>query len=602
MSRNTFFLRKGIIFFLFFSFNLLYSQTIISDSLKKDISKSHKWKALLHVRDNKANINNETFLLSFNDFSLSNELMETIKNFDEGKFICKYPARYLFLKNKIKNNSFKEFNCPRLNNYIFQTNPKDLDLIFTAENVSSPSSMMGHIFFKLNSKKKNGSVKTNAVSFFTLIDTYNFPLLITRSTITGMKGYFILNPYKTQAYRYLYEENRSIWEYKLNLNEEDKKLILYHFWELKDIDIKYLFTGFNCATMVDDILSLTNKNYMKNALWITPKDVIKNAKRNKLISSVKMIPSIQWELSMLEENIENKKLELLLDILNKKDFKELKNFKYSIDEKQEKLEKHFILTYAKYMYLNKDTLSIDEYLKIKNMIKEKKQYLIDIKDYKNPLNTYDDSQVNMYYGKTKNEKFVGFSFLAASNTIYDDNREYFSENSLEIGKIDFRINSEKLYLNSLDIYNMKLLIPWSNITKTLSKEFKLNYEKQKKEDFSDINVLNISGALGLTNKLHNDVYFYNLLKLGSGINFKNPFVYSSFETGLIVYELFDMKTVLSHEFIYNQDNSDNTYNNIILNQSIFFDKKDWKLDLYYNRKINDNLNEETFTFNIKYFF
>jgi hypothetical protein len=592
---------KVIMLFLLSFSTLLYSKTSISNSLINKISISHKWKAILHIRDNKPKINNDTFLLSYNNFSLKNELLKTIKSFEEGRNICKFPARYYLLNSLIKKNNFKKQNCIDFDNYILKTNTKNLDLVFAAENISSPSSMMGHVFFKLNSKKENNVIKKNSVSFFTLIDTFNLPLLITKSTITGMKGFFILNPYEEQVSKYLLEENRSIWEYKLELSDNDKRLILYHFWELKDINITYFFTGFNCATMIDDILSITKEDYQESSLWVTPKDVIKNAKKNKIIDSVKMIPSLEWELNMLSENISKIKIDNIIKIFNEHEFEKFNSFNFSKNRKDKKLEKYFISTYSNYLYLNKNTLNSEELIKIKKIVNTANN-IIDIKDYKNPINTFNDSQTTFSFSKEGNKEFIGLNFLAASNTLYDDNREYFSENSLKIGEVNLKVDSKKIHLNSIDLYNMKLLIPWNNITRTFSKEFKVGYERHRKKNLDRLNVINILGGLGITNKIHDDIFFFNVAKIGLGLNFEKTYPYSIFETGFIIYELFNMKTVLSHEFVYNQNNSDNTYNNFSLNQSIFFNSKDYKLDLYYNKKLNDSFSYNTLTFGLTYFF
>jgi hypothetical protein len=74
--------------------------------------------------------------------------------------------------------------------------------------------MMGHTFFKLSGKNDNQKVE-NSVSFFTVINSLNIPMLILDSTIFGMKGYFILSPYKKQISTYINKEERNIWEYKL---------------------------------------------------------------------------------------------------------------------------------------------------------------------------------------------------------------------------------------------------------------------------------------------------------------------------------------------------------------------------------------------------
>jgi hypothetical protein len=589
-------------FYIIFLYTSSFASSSIDIALEKKLYNSHIWKALLHIRDGNPKINNETFLLSYDNFSLQNELIKTIQDFENGRNICKYPARYLWLKEELVNNNFKEFNCIKFQNYIEKTNPNDIELIFASENVTSPSSMMGHVFFKLKSKQENNKTKQNAVSFFTVIDTFNIPLLITKSTITGMKGYFILNPYKTQISKYLYEEKRSIWEYKLKLTEFQKKLIYYHFWELKDINMTYYFTGFNCATMIDDILSLTKDDYInENSLWVTPKDVIKNAEKNDLIENTKMIPSIEWELNMLVDNINIDKRNQIIDLLKNKDFNKLFNFNYSKDLESKDLEKEFILSYAKYLFLNKNSITNEEYLNIINVVKQTEDFSIDIKKYKNPLKTFDDSQVSLSYLRNEDKNSLGLSFLGASNTIFDDNREYFSESSLKIGEINLLLDKDNIHINSINIYDMKSLIPWNNITKELSKEFRFSYEKHYDNNLDEINVLNISGGAGLSYKIHNDILVYNLGKIGAGGNFEKAYPYTSFETGIIIYEILNMKTVLSHEFIYNQDNSDDMYQNIQINQSFFINKK-IRMDLNFNEKINTDFNKESMMLKFNYFF
>lgn len=589
-------------FFLIFFYTSSFASSSIDVALEKKLYNSHIWKAILHVRGGSPKINNKTFLLSYGNFSLKNELVKTIENFNEGKDICKYPARYLWLKEELPNNNFKEYNCPKFQNYVEKTNPEDIELIFASENVTSPSSMMGHVFFKLKSKEEENRVKQNAVSFFTVIDTFNIPLLITKSTITGMKGFFILNPYNQQISKYLYEEKRSIWEYKLKLTLFQKKLIYYHFWELKDIDMTYYFTGFNCATMIDDILSLTNEDYInENSLWVTPKDVIKNANKNNLIENTKMIPSIEWELNMLSENINSEKKNEILNLFNDKRFNALKEFAYSEDLKSKDLEKEFILAYAKYIFLNKNSISEEEYLYILNVVKQSEDFTIDIKKYKNPLKTFDDTLISLSYLKNDDKDSLGLSFLGASNTIFDDNREYFSESSLKIGEINLLLDKDKIHLNSINIYDMKSLIPWNNITREFSKEFRVSYEKHYDKNLDEINVLNISGGVGFSHKIHNDMLIYGLGKIGTGINFEAAYPYTSVETGIIIYEILNMKTVLSHEFVYNQDNSDNMYQNTQINQSFFIDKK-IRVDANFNERVNNMLNDEVLMFKFNYYF
>jgi hypothetical protein len=100
--------------------------------------------------------------------------------------------------------------------------------------------------------------------------------LIYQNTISGMKGMFALQPYTKVKQNYTQKENRNLWEYELVLSEYERKLIYYHVWELKDINMKYYFTSYNCSTVIYNILSLANpKIYNDKKIWITPLDSVK---------------------------------------------------------------------------------------------------------------------------------------------------------------------------------------------------------------------------------------------------------------------------------------------------------------------------------------
>ena len=241
-----------------------------------------------------------------------------------------------------------------------------------------------------------------------------------------------------------------------------------------------------------------------------------------------------------------------------------------------------------------------EYLNIIKVVNDTEDFAIDIKKYKNPLKTFDDSQISMSYLRNEDKNSLGLSFLGASNTIFDDNREYFSESSLKIGEINLLLNKDNIHINSINIYDMKSLIPWNNITKEFSKEFRFSYEKHYDNNLDEINVLNISGGVGLSHKIHNDVLVYNLAKMGTGINFEKGYPYTSFETGIIIYEILNMKTVLSHEFIYNQDNSNSMYQNLQLNQALFINKK-IRTDINFDTKFNEDISNNRIMLKINYF-
>lgn len=500
--------------------SLLLIFPIYAFSIDKNFYENNVWKSLLHLdKNNHPSINTPTFLFSYEDFSPKNEFYKTIEAFKEdNKNICKYPARYLWISKNtdIKLNNFDFKTCKEFSKYKKNTNPNNISLIFVSEDVSNPTSMMGHIFFKLEGVNDKGNIVENAVSFFTVIDTLNLPYLAIESTIIGMKGYFILKPYKKQISQYIKNENRNIWEYSLELTSQQIKLLSYHFWELKDVDIKYYFTKYNCATIIDDMINIISSNNRKNNnfnIWTTPKDVIKRVSDSKLIK---------------ETNV------------------------------------------------RRDTFI-----------------------NKNPIYSQGDSQISLY--KKSDDEALYLSFLPASHTLYDDNRQYSFESSLKIGEISFKIRDNDIKVNQLNLLSYQLLTPLNENNNDLSKELSINYTEHLDMNLELENVYNFYYAMGLTYKINKDIFIYDLIGIGLAYGKNSSYIYSQNKLGLIIYEVFNMKSIFEYTTQYNTFKSKEYINSFDFTQSIKV-LKDTRLDIRFQDNKTNRYKDKNLKIGLTYIF
>lgn len=486
--------------------------------MDKNLYEDKVWKSLLHLDTNdNPSINTPTFLLSYENFSPKNELEKTIQAFQEkSKNICKYPARYLWLSKNFELGleDFDLKSCQEFENYRKNTNPRNISLVFVSEDVSNPTSMMGHIFFKLEGINHKGNSVENAISFFTIIDTLNLPYLAWQSTISGMKGYFVLKPYQKQIAQYTEDKNRNIWEYSLELNDQQLKLLSYHFWELKDVDITYYFTGYNCATIVNDMLGIISKEQKKDSfnLWLTPKDVIKKAANNKLIKDTKV--------------------------------------------------------------RNDTTLD------------------------KNPIFSQNDSQISI--SKINDNDALYLSFLPASHTLFDDNRQYSFESSLKIGEFTLKIEDDTIKLDELNLFTMNSFVPWNKYQK-LSKELEINYIKRFDEKLKEHHIYNLSYALGFTYKIDDNIFIYDLFGAGLANGDDTTFLYGKNQLGMMIYEVLNMKTTIQYTSYYNNFQSKQWNSTINITQSIKLDK-DIRLDFGYQHNQIKVYQKENFKLALNYVF
>jgi len=517
---------------------------------QKKLYEKNEWKALLHY-NNGFKVTDKKFLLSKNP-SLKNELLATIKAFydlpnsyqNTNEHIqCKFPARFLFISHELNlsKNEFPKINCQDFKTYKQKAPEDEISLVYASENVKNPSSMMGHVFLKFSGKNNKNIEVNHAITFYTIIESANPLSLIYQNTVSGMKGLFALQPYRVIKENYTKKENRNIWEYQLSLSEYRRKLIYYHVWELKGIDMQYYFTSYNCSTVIYNMLSLANpKVYDDTKIWLTPLDSVKYLYKYDLIQKAQLYPSNSWLIKMQEDT------------------------------------------------------NIDM-----NGTKQLKNKIIDISKYKSPNKIPSERQLSAGYTNLNQEKYLKLSFLPASHLLNDYNREYFGESELKIGYLSILMNDKNIELEEFTLYGMKSYMPYSSLTHDLSYQFELAVKKEYTKDTNYRDTLKIDGGVGIDFLFLNDINIFAMLNGGLGYNKDDNFhILFNPQIGMMIYEIFNMKSLLYYQPYF--VNTEHIYNKYVIEHNIFIHKN---YTLYFNLekidKRNDFLN---YDFGLKYLF
>jgi hypothetical protein len=568
----------------------------------------------LHALSGKPKINDPSFLLSYSNFSLKNELEKTIESFfanisqGEKHAICKYPARYYWLKNtlRLNDNYFPKPKCKQLKQYILKAPLKDLKLVLASGEPSSPSSMMGHIFFKIVGDKQNQVVQEYAVSFFTVIDSINIPMLIFQGLATGMKGFFVLRPYSEQEGKYLKEENRNIWEYDLKIPYRKKRLIYLHFWELKETNIKYFYTDFNCATIVHDMLAIASESLSHTEhIWITPQKVIKDASRINMLENKVFKPSNKQKIKILLNKLKISKSDFF-NISNYTDKQAIQSLIFSNDPKIRLLEKNLLQVYTEYSYI-KDDSTLDVYIearkKIASIFKkgDNNGSIVKQVDTMQIFDTFGDIQVSLGYLYKQGKGYLSLNFLPASNTLYDDNRNMFGESDLRLMELGLLMSKDRLRIEKFNLYSMKSLLPWDDFTKDISTSFVLNYENHYDEFLDEFKAYNVSIGRGYTKEISKDLFAYTIFNIGVGYSKEKIYPYINPEIGMIFYATDYTKTVFEYQYLYNQVSSSSAYHNTSITQS-FFLNENYSLQMNVNFKKSKIRSKSTYMISLDYFF
>lgn len=160
-----------------------------------------------------------------------------------------------------------------------------VSLVIATENNTFPSSAMGHSFLKISGKEYE-----HAFSYYAVLDG---AVSYLKTLFGNAQGAYVLSPYSKTAAEYLLLDNRSLWEFELDLNDKEKQILKKRIKEKKDKKDSYSFAFHNCNTALENLLSSVNNDfrYQRIKPFTTPVEYAKFLYQNKKIKQISFIRS-----------------------------------------------------------------------------------------------------------------------------------------------------------------------------------------------------------------------------------------------------------------------------------------------------------------------
>jgi len=202
----------------------------------------------------------------------------TLRDDPEGNTRCRFPARQLWLSRKLKDFSAPDpVECPEYKDWEERADVESISIVYAAGHMKSPASYFGHNLLKFNS----ASGKDNIL----LDQTVNYGADVPPGEtglpyfVKGIFGGYQAHYESLKFYRHMAEfgedELRDLWEYRLDLEPWEVKLILLHTWELHEQKLTYYFFRENCAYQIAMLLGLiTTEELVPRYLpWTMPYNV-----------------------------------------------------------------------------------------------------------------------------------------------------------------------------------------------------------------------------------------------------------------------------------------------------------------------------------------
>jgi hypothetical protein len=591
------FIKLGFKFFIFklLFFNSLFSNNIEDFVENSKIYENSYWSKLLHYRDGESEIDSDNFFISKDGKNdLKKELFETIKSLENGtnNILCRFPLRVSWLKEQIPKleNSIKNYACEELDKYLELTNAKYVSLVFPTSHINSPASMYGHTFLRVSSDK-NTPLISNAINYAAKTDEKNGLVFAYQGIFGGYEGRYSILPYYEKIKEYNNLEQRDVWEYDLNLNQDEIFKLVLHSWELKDSYADYYFFKENCSYAILWLLEIARPNLdlVNNFIFkAIPLDTIKLISKNSLIEKSNYRYSNMKKMKhILENKIEDKSY--LKDFLEDK--KELEN-SLSRSDKISYLD--FKTTYLQYERAE-GKLKKDEYTKkYLNILKQRSSFseISDfvIKEPINPILSHDSARVNLFY--SSNDSYL-FGIKPAYSDIYDIENGYLSGAYIDF--FDLNLKKDKnssLKLDSFSFLNIKSLASQDFIFKPISWGVEAKIARFNSELFFKLNP-----EAGVSYSFFDTIFYSNI---NSNILYKanKQYISAGASVGFVVNSFENIK--FGSSFSYDKYNKE-FENRVFETFTTYGLDRNLALNLNYT---NDNLDEkqDSLKFGIFYYF
>lgn len=396
---------------------------------KEDLAYSKGWLKLLHYKENtfggyKGLVNSEKFYADKDGRYNPRKEMETeIRLFNAGdKIKCEFPARFEWLKSKgLVKGDLQD--CEEYLKFMKDIRPNGVTILFTDAFMSNPASLFGHTLIRIDTARKGTQMLAHGSNFGANSGTDSGPIFAFKGLVGGYYGGYVVSPYWDVINTYNNIENRDIWEYHLNLSDEEQIMFINHLYEMKNALIRYFFLSKNCSYMILELLESVRPELDLTSgynYWAIPLDTMK---------TIKEVPDLVDEINYRPARYT--KLQAQIKSMNDKQFKAfykgIKEHDYDMSELSEE-EMPLVLEaeyqYYQYIYTAGD-MELKEYRKNSFAVLRKRSAMPaadEIKpDGQDPSLSHDSFQVSFGGGVYNHKSFEQINIRPAYTALTDDN-------------------------------------------------------------------------------------------------------------------------------------------------------------------------------------
>lgn len=470
---------------------------------EKKLATSAQWLALLHYKSGvfggyKSQADGLGFFLSpQGQTNPEAELKAGIDHLflsgedDNRSAVCRFPARYLFLKNELGlTGSVLNKKCDKYESFHKRFNSRAISLVFSGYYINTPASTFGHTllrFKKNNAQGQEGNeLLDDASNFAATVTTNNAFIYGVLGLVGGFRGEFSALPYFYKIREYNDYESRDLWDYELSLTPQEIEMAVAHLWEMSTTYFDYFYLTENCSYHILGILDAARPSLRlqeRTRYIVIPVDTLKVvAETPGLLRKVSYRPSKRkffvWQVAHL-----NKAERRQLVTLIKRGKMEALDTKQAPERQAKILDA--AMDYLDFKYADEILIENSSSINLKQELSTKRSEL-GVVSPSIPMPTPEKEAPHLGHGSrrislgagdaSKTGRFEQISYRFSLHDLMDRPLGHNRFSTLEMGNFTFRYNEKvksrgnrsSLWMEDFTLVNVISLSPWDRFFKDFS--------------------------------------------------------------------------------------------------------------------------------------
>jgi len=227
---------------------------------------------------------------------------------------CRFYARYRWLDSQLRFDPRRlpPPSCPRLEKWLRGLDAGRIYIVFASNDLDSPASMFGHTLLRVDQRTELPGERYLAYAVNYAAETGNAGAMsyALRGLTGNFMGYYSVMPYYDKIRQYEGFEHRDLWEYPLELDARQKRMLLWHLWELRGVGSPYYFFARNCSYELLTLLAVTvpkidlTGRFDRGVPYAIPIDTVRRLRAAGLLGEPLYEPSaarrLRWRYAQLD--------------------------------------------------------------------------------------------------------------------------------------------------------------------------------------------------------------------------------------------------------------------------------------------------------------